>query len=124
MVLLVLALTTPPKPHNRYDFIYVGIAAIRTLLFFSLAIISEISRTRPLSIPDAESSTQPLKTNGSTHYGTFDAGPTHPHAGRGGFGTNPPPQGGWITYLKSFKVYSLGAYVDVDILPAFVAEYG
>jgi hypothetical protein len=104
MTLLVLAFTTPPQPRSRYDFICVGIAVTRTLLFLLLAVLSEINRARPISLPDAGATTQALKTNGSTHYGTFDSGPTHPHSGRGGFGTNPPPQGGWVTYLKSFKV--------------------
>jgi len=109
MTLLVLNFTTPPKPRTKYDFILVGIAATRTLLFLLLAVLSEINRTRLISLPDTESNpSQPLKTNGSAHYGTFDSGPTHPHAGRGGFGTNPPPQGGWVTYIKSFRVLLSG----------------
>jgi hypothetical protein len=75
-----------------------------------LAVISEIQRNRPISLPDTEATPQqPLKINGSTtQYGTFDAAPTHPHHGRGGFGSNPPPQGGWVTYIKSFKVKPKG----------------
>jgi len=114
VTLLTLNFTTPPKPHNRYDYIYIAISATRTLLFLSLAVISEVARTRPISLPDAEATpSQALKTNGSAHYGTFDAGPTHPHAGRGGFGTNPPPQGGWVTYIKSFKVQLIEKFVDI-----------
>ena len=109
MTLLVLNFTTPPPPRNKYDYIHVSISSVRTLLFLLLAVISEIQRNRPISLPDAEATPrQPLKPNANgstTHYGTFDYGPTHPHAGRGGFGSNPPPQGGWVTYVKSFKVY-------------------
>jgi len=106
MSLLVLQFSTPPHPQNKYDYIHVIIAAIRTALFLSLAVISEILRIRPISLPIVEEEAQaPLKANGATsQYGTFDSGPTHPHLGRGGFGSNPPPQGGWITYVKSFRV--------------------
>jgi hypothetical protein len=110
MTLLVLNFTTPPPPHNTYDYLHVSISSVRTLLFLLLAVISEIQRNRPISLPDTEATPrQPLKANanGSTQYGTFDAGPTHPHSGRGGFGSNPPPQGGWVTYVKSFKVSPL-----------------
>jgi hypothetical protein len=73
-------------------------------------VTSEILRIRPISLPDTEASLQePLKANGSTRYGTFDAGPPRPHhgGGGGGFGSNPPPQGGWITYIRSFNVFVL-----------------
>jgi hypothetical protein len=107
MTLLVLSLTTPPPPRNKYDYMHLSISSLRTLLFLLLAVISEIQRNRPISLPDTEATArQPLKVNGSTQYGTFDSGPTHPHSGRGGFGSNPPPQGGWVTYIKSFKVLS------------------
>lgn len=106
--LLTLSFSTPPPPSNIYDYIHIIITAVRTLLFLSLAVVSEILRIRPISFPDYEADAPFLKANGSTsHYGTFDAGPTHPHSGRGGFGSNPPPSGGWITYVKSFKVTSL-----------------
>ena len=75
-------------------------------MFFSLAVISEILRIRPIGLPDSEAE-QPLKTNDDIHYGTFDSGQAH-HHGRGGFGSNPPPTGGWITYIRSFKVPSRG----------------
>lgn len=107
--LLILQFTTPPPPQNNYDYIRVTIAAIRTALFLSLAVISEILRIRPISLATAaeEEARAPLKANGNaSQYGTFDAGPTHPHSGRGGFGSNPPPQGGWVTYIKSFRVLS------------------
>jgi hypothetical protein len=87
-----------------------------------LAIISEILRSRPISLPDSEASAQaPLKATGSAQYGTFDAGPTHPHSGRGGFGSNPPPQGGWVTYLRSFKVPSSGNETDLGFLSSSLA---
>jgi hypothetical protein len=105
LTLLILNFTTPPPPRNKYDYIHINIASIRTFLFLLLAIISEVLRTRPISLPDSEATAQPLKSNGAAHYGTFDAGPAHPHSGRGGFGSNPPPQGGWITYIRSFKVF-------------------
>jgi hypothetical protein len=104
--LLVLNFTTPPPPRNTYDYIHINIASIRTFLFLLLAVILEILRTRPISLPDSEATAQSaLKANGNSEYGTFDAGPTHPHSGRGGFGSNPPPQGGWITYIRSFQVF-------------------
>jgi hypothetical protein len=125
MTLLVLSVTTPPPPRNKYDYIHVSISSVRTFLFLLLAVISEIQRNRPISIPDTEATPQqPLKANGSTQYGTFDSGPTHPHAGRGGYGSNPPPQGGWVTYIKSFKVFMNWKYeVDVTgVLSASVAR--
>jgi hypothetical protein len=102
--LVVLALTTPPPPRNQYDLAHILIGGVRTFLFLSCAIVSEILRVRPISVPDAEvaGAAAPLKANGGS-YGTFD----HGHAGpglRGGFMSNPPPKGGWITYVKSFKV--------------------
>ena len=108
MSLLVLNFTTPPPPRTNYDYIHILITSIRIFLFLSLAVISEILQLRPISLPDTEAD-QPLKTNGDIQYGTFDSGPTHPHSGRGGFGSNPPPTGGWITYLRSFKVESQGS---------------
>jgi hypothetical protein len=122
LTLLLLNFTTPPPPQNNYDFVHVGIASLRTFLFLLLAIISEILRSRPISLPDSEASAQaPLKVNGSAQYGTFDSGPTHPHSGRGGFGSNPPPQGGWVTYIRSFKVIPLVNHADVGFLSAFMA---
>ena len=104
--LLVLQFSSYPSPGNNYDYIHVAIVSIRTALFISLAVISEILRIRPISLPPTEEEAQaPLKANGAlSQYGTFDSGPTHPHSGRGGFGSNPPPEGGWLTYVKSFKV--------------------
>ena len=107
MSLVVLQFSTPPAPKNNYDYIRVTIAAVRTALFLSLAVVSEILRIRPLSLPTLEDQAAQtlLKANGNaSQYGTFDAGPTHPHSGRGGFSSNPPPQGGWVTYIKSFRV--------------------
>jgi hypothetical protein len=101
--IVALLLITPPPPQNEYDYIFIAISSIRTLLFLALTIVSEILRVRPISVLDEEAR-EPLKANGSTHYGTFDAGPTGPHSGRGGFGSNPPPTGGWVTYIRSFKV--------------------
>ena len=122
MTLLILNFATPPPPQNNYDFIHVGIGSLRTFLFLVLAIISEILRSRPISLPDSEASAQaPLKVNGSAQYGTFDSGPTHPHSGRGGFGSNPPPQGGWVTYLRSFKVSSFRNETDVGFLSPSLA---
>ena len=106
MSLLVLTFTTPPLPSTKYDYIHILIASLRTFLFFSLAVIAEILRIRPIGLPDTEAD-QPLKTNGNIQYGTFDRGHAH-HHGQGGFGSNPPPTGGWITYLRSFKVRSRG----------------
>lgn len=103
--LLILNFTTPPTPHNEYDYIHVLIASLRAFCFLSLAVISEIHRTRPISLPDTEANPQgSSKANGSTHYGTFDYVPSRHHFGRGGGGTNPPPKGGWITYVRSFQV--------------------
>lgn len=105
MSLLILNFTTSPFVRTKYDLIFFGISSLRLLIFLSLATISEILRVRLISLPDFEAGArEPLKTNGETHYGTFDAGPTHPHSGRGGFGSNPPPQGGWMAYIQSFKV--------------------
>ena len=103
MFLLVLTFTTPPLPTTNYDYIHIFIACIRAFLFLSLAVISEILTIRPISLPDNEVD-QLLKTNGNTHYGTFDFGQAHHRGGRGGFGSNPPPTGGWITYVRSFQV--------------------
>jgi hypothetical protein len=66
--------------------------------------VSEILRARVISLPDAEAvgAAAPLKANGGT-YGTFDHGHGAPGL-RGGFMSNPPPKGGWVTYVKSFKV--------------------
>jgi hypothetical protein len=111
--LVVLALTTPPPPRNQYDVAHVLIGGVRTFLFLSCAIVSEILRVRPISVPDAEvaGAAAALKANGGA-YGTFD----HGHAGgpglRGGFMSNPPPKGGWITYVKSFKVGTALAEAD------------
>jgi hypothetical protein len=101
MCLLVLAISTPPSPRNNYDYLHILITSIRILLFLSLAVVSEILRIRPISLPDFEANAL-LKANGTNAYGTFDSGPAHPHYG--GFGSNPPPTGGWITYVRSFRV--------------------
>ena len=106
MSLLVLTFTTPPSPTTSYDYIHILIASIRTFLFLSLAVISEILTIRPISLPDIEAD-RLLKTDENTDYGTFDFGQAH-RRGWGGGGTNPPPTGGWITYLRSFRVRSHG----------------
>ena len=124
MSLLVLQFSTPPPPQSNYDYIHVTIASIRTALFLSMAVISEILRIRPISLPTSEEEAQaPLKANGGTsQYGTFDSGPTGPHSGRGGFGSNPPPQGGWITYVKSFRVpRPFCLRINLGVLSTFVA---
>jgi hypothetical protein len=105
--LLVLAFTTTPHPSTKYDYIHILIASIRTFFFFSLAVISEILRIRSVNSPDTEAD-QPLKTNGNIDYGTFDSGRAHHRSGWSGFASNPPPTGGWITYLRSFQVRSHG----------------
>ena len=124
--LLILNFTTPPPPRNNYDYIHIITASVRLLLFLSLAIISEILRVRPISLPDFEAEAQErLKPNGSSHYGTFHAAPSHAHHGGhggGGFGSNPPPQGGWITYIRSFKVYlHIRTILMLGVLSAFMA---
>ena len=89
-----------------------------------MAVISEILRIRPISLPTSEEEAQaPLKANGgASQYGTFDSGPTGPHSGRGGFGSNPPPQGGWITYVKSFRVpRPFCLRINLGVLSTFVA---
>lgn len=103
MSFLILAISTPPPPQNNYDYLHILITSIRTLLFLSLAVVSEILRIRPISLPDFEANA-PLKANGTSAYGTFDSEPSHPHSRYGGFGSNPPPTGGWITYIRSFRV--------------------
>ena len=110
-ILVVLALTTPPPPQTTFDYAHIIIGASRTFLFLSCAVVSEILRIRTISVPDAEvaSADASLKANGSGgRYGTFDgAASAHGAHGAGlfgGYGSNPPPKGGWITYVKSFKV--------------------
>jgi hypothetical protein len=66
-------------------------------------VISEILTIRPISLPNAEAD-QLLKTNRNIEYGTFDIGQAYHRGGRGGSGSNPPPTGGWITYIRSFQV--------------------
>jgi len=109
--LLVLALTTPPPPQTTFDYAHILIGATRTLLFLSCAVVSEILRVRPISVPDVEvaAASTLLKANGNgNRYGTFDGAPpahgAHGAGIHGGFGSNPPPKGGWITYVRSFKV--------------------
>jgi hypothetical protein len=125
--LLTLTLTTPPRPPSIYNYISLLTMSLRTVLFLAMAVISEISHAIPISLPDQEShvqsSTQPLKQNGVAQYGTFDAGPPRANGGHG-LGANPPPQGGWISYIRSFQVSRAIMSANTGLFPAFVAEYG
>ena len=125
MLILALSLTEPPPLSNTYHYIHLFIFSLRVLLFCSLLVVSEILRIRPISLPDTESDpVQPLKRNGSATYGTFDSNPVYAHGhGLRGSGSNPPPQGGWITYVKSFKVV-MSLYVsDAGIFSTFMAKH-
>jgi hypothetical protein len=116
--ILFFILTTPPFPQNQYDFILIVNTAIRTLLFVGLTVVSEILRVRRISLPDNEQGTEPLQSNGSAHYGTFEALPEAPND-ECGPGTKPPLQKGqWMRYHSVIKVVSLHSRLIISGIPS------